>query len=93
MRWNLRDAINHVLFWLSYEHNSPLLTRKLVLLMNENERIGNPRIKMVKCVGALKIKTRVGSLRKRTLGLNFNTQNSQFLNWSLPTEKIFQVHG
>ena len=26
------------------------------------------------------------------MGLIFNVQNS-YLNWSLPTEEIFQVHG
>ena len=25
------------------------------------------------------------------MGLIFNIQNSQFLNWSFPTEEIFQV--
>ena len=30
---------------------------KSTLLMNENKRIDNPRIKIVKCVGALKMKT------------------------------------
>ena len=27
------------------------------------------------------------------MGLIFNIQNSQFLNWSFPTEEIFQVLG
>ena len=26
------------------------------------------------------------------MGLIFNIQNSQLLNWSLPTDEIFQVH-
>ena len=33
--------------------------------MNENKRIENPRIKILKCVGALKMKTRVESLKKK----------------------------
>ena len=48
------------------------------------------RINIVKCVGALKMKTCVESLQKQTMGLIFNIQNSQVLNWSLPKEEIFQ---
>ena len=61
--------------------------------MNENKRIDNPRIQIVKCVGALKMKTCVESLQKQTMGLIFNIQNSQLSNWSLPTEEIIQVPG
>ena len=53
--------------------------------MNENKRIDNPWI------GALKKKTGVESTKK--MGLIFSIQNSQLLNWSLPTGEIFQVHG
>ena len=66
---------------------------KSTLLMNENKRIDNPRIQIVKCVGALKMKTCVESLQKQTMGLIFNIQNFQLLNWSLPTEEIIQVPG
>ena len=66
---------------------------KSTLLMNENKRIDNPRIQIVKCVGALKMKTCVESLQKQTMGLIFNIQNFQLLNWSLPTEEIIQVNG
>ena len=45
--------------------------------MNENKRIDNPRI----------------AKKKQTMGLIFNIQNSQLLNWSLPTEEIIQVPG
>ena len=38
------------------------------------------------------MKTFVESLQKQTMGLIFNIQNSQLLNWSLPTDEIFQVH-
>ena len=64
--------------------------------MNENKRIENPRIKILKCVGALKMKTRVESLKKNNNNNNepiFNVKNFQFLNWFLPTEEIFQAHG
>ena len=66
---------------------------KSTLLMNENKRIDNPRIQIVKCVGALKMKTCVESLQKQTMGLIFNIQNFQLLNWSIPTEEIIQVTG
>ena len=61
--------------------------------MNENIRIDNPRIQIVKCIGAFKMKTCVESLQKQTMGLIFNVQNSQLSNWSLPTEEIIQVPG
>ena len=51
------------------------------------------RIKIVKCVGPLKMKTYVESLWRQTMGLIFHRQNSPFLNWSLPTEEIFHVHA
>ena len=66
---------------------------KSTLLMNENKRIDNPRIQIVKSVGALKMRTCVKSLQKQTMGLIFNIQNFQLLNWSLPTEEIIQVTG
>ena len=37
------------------------------------------------------MKTFVESLQKQTMGLIFNIQNSHLLNWSLPTDEIFQV--
>ena len=44
---------NNVLYCLSYKHNSPLLERKAGFnKMNENKRIDNPRMTIVKCVGA-----------------------------------------
>ena len=42
--------------------------------MNENKGIDNPRIQIVKCVGALKMKTCVELLQKQTMGLIFNLQ-------------------
>ena len=51
------------------------------------------RIKILKCVGALKMKTCVESLQKQTVGLIFSEQNYQLLDWSLLTEEIFQVHS
>ena len=66
---------------------------KSTLLMNENKRIDNSRIQIVKSVGALKMRTCVESLQKQTMGLICNIQNFQLLNWSLPTEEIIQVTG
>ena len=60
--------------------------------MNENKRIDNPRIKSVKYVSALKIKKYALNHYKNN-GLIFNVQNFQLLNWYLPREEIFQVHG
>ena len=61
--------------------------------MSENKRIENLRIKI--STDALKMKTRVESLKKKTttMSLFFNKRNSRFLNWALPTEEILQVHG
>ena len=39
------------------------------------------------------MKTCVESLQKETMGLIFSMQNSQLMNWSIPTEEIFQVYG
>ena len=61
--------------------------------MSENKRIENLRIQ--KSSDALKMKTRVESLKKKTttMSLFFNKRSSRFLNWALPTEEILQVHG
>ena len=61
--------------------------------MNESKRIDNPRLQIAKCVGLLEMKTCVESLQKQTMGLIFNKQNSQLLNYSLSTEEIIQVNG
>ena len=80
------------MYYFVYHINTIALYRqeKSTLLMNESKRIDNLRVKIVKCVGA---KTRdeksVERLQKQTMGVIFNTQNSQLLTWSLPTEEIF----
>ena len=74
---NFISTSNHILFCLSYKHNSPLLTRKVYFTMIENKRLGNPRIKIVKCVGTVKMKTCVESLQKPNNGPNFQSKNSQ----------------
>ena len=70
------------MYYFVYHINTIALYRqeKSTLLMNESKRIDNPRVKIVKCVERL---------QKQTMGVIFNTQNSQLLTWSLPTEEIF----
>ena len=62
--------------------------------MNENKRIDNPRLTIVKCVGADSYdeKMRWIIITKATMVVIFNLQDSHFLTLSLPT-KVFQVHG
>ena len=88
---NFISTSNHVFF--VYHKNTIALywQEKSTLLMNESRSIDNPWMRVVKCVDALKMKTCVESLKKQTVGLIFNIQNSQLLNWCLATEKIFQV--
>ena len=58
--------------------------------MNENKIIDNPRIKIAKCVGAkVQDERYVETQLKQRMGVIFDTQNSQLLTWSLPTEDIF----
>ena len=62
--------------------------------MNENKRIANPWIKIVKSIGTeAQGEKCVETLQNQTMGAIFNTQNPQLVTWSLPTEEIFQVHG
>ena len=90
---NSISTSNRVLFFLSYKHNSPLLTRKVnFILINENKRIDNPQRKIVNCVGAKRRKC-VETLQKQKMDVIFNTLNSHLLSRSLPTEEIFQVNG
>ena len=60
--------------------------------MNENKRINNPWIGVVKCVDALKMKTSVESLQKQTVGLIFNIKKNH-IYWIGPyrQKKIFQA--
>ena len=54
-------------YYFVYHINTVALywQEKSTLLMNENKRIDNTRMKIVKCVSALKMKTRVESLEKQ----------------------------
>ena len=50
--------------------------------MNENKRIDNPLIKIVKCVGAKAQDEKcVETIQKQTIGVIFNIQNSQLMTW------------
>ena len=98
MEFNTRREISYLQvtrYYFVYHVNTIAFywQEKSTLLMNENKRIDNPRIQIVKSVGALKMRTCVESLQKQTMGLIFNIQNFQLLNWSLPTEEIIQVNG
>ena len=98
MEFNTRREISYLQvtrYYFVYHVNTIAFywQEKSTLLMNENKRIDNPRIQIVKSVGALKMRTCVESLQKQTMGLIFNIQNFQLLNWSLPTEEIIQVTG
>ena len=59
--------------------------------MNGNKRIASPWIKIVKSVGAKALDEKcVETTQNQTMGVIFNTQNSQLVTWSLPTEKSFR---
>ena len=62
--------------------------------MNENNRIDNPQIKIVKYFG-LKAQDEkcVETSQKQTMDVIFNKQNSQLLTRSFPVEEIIQVNG
>ena len=63
--------------------------------MNENNRIDDPQIKIVKCVGpkAQDKKKCVETVQKQTIDVIFKKQNSQLLTLSFPTQEISQVNG
>ena len=59
--------------------------------MNENKRIASPGIKIVKSVGDKALDEKcVETIQSQTMCVIFNTQNSQLVTWSLPTEKSFR---
>ena len=67
---NTRREISYLqatMYYFVYRLNSRAFywQEKSTLLLNENERIDSPRIKIVKCVGALKMKTWVESLQNK----------------------------
>ena len=85
---NFISTSNHVIFVYHINTTALYWHIKSTFLMNENKRINNPWIRVVKCIDALKMKTSVESLQKQTVGLIFNIKKkSQLLNRSLPTEK------
>ena len=64
--------------------------------MNENEKINNPRIKIVKCVGAKLSLTWKNALEKYTKTNdrhNFQYTKFSIIDLVLTDEEIFQVHG
>ena len=73
---NFISTSNHVFFVCDINTKDLYWQENSTLLMNENKRIDNPWIRVVKCVDALKMKTSVESLQKKTVGLIFNLKNS-----------------
>ena len=59
--------------------------------MNENKRIASPWIKIVKSVGDKALDEKcIETIQSQTMCVIFNTQNSQLVTWSLPTENSFR---
>ena len=69
---NFISTSNHVFFVYHINTKALYWQEKSPLLMNENKRIDNPWIRVVKCVDALKMKTCLEWLQKQTLGLISN---------------------
>ena len=63
--------------------------------MNENKRINNPQIKVVKFIGTeAQDKKMCWNIIKTNNGNNFQNKNPQLLTWDLYRQKkTFQVHG
>ena len=91
---NFISTSNHVFFVYDINTTALYWQEKSTFLMNENKRINNPWIRVLKCVDTLKMKTSVESLQKQTVGLIFNIKKNHS-NWIGPyrQKKIFQVHG
>ena len=73
---NFISTSNHVFFVYDINTTALYWQEKSTFLMNENKRINNPWIRVLKCVDTLKMKTSVESLQKQTVGLIFNLKNS-----------------
>ena len=57
--------------------------------MNENKRIDNLRIKIVKCVGSKAQHEKcVGTRQKQTMGIIFNIQNSRIHGQNRPVANL-----
>ena len=61
--------------------------------MNENERIDNPQVKIVKCVGTKAQDEKMRWNSTKVNGRNFWYTKFSIIVFALPTEEIFQVHG
>ena len=91
---NFISTSNHIFFVYYINTTALYWQEKSTFLMNENKRINNPWIRVVKCVDALKMKTSVESLQKQTVGLIFNIKKITVIELVLTyRKKIFQVHG
>ena len=77
---NFISASNDVLFCLSYKHNNPVLTGKVNFINEWKWRIDNPLIKLVNSE----------TPQKQTMGVIFNTRNSQLLTFTYRQKKFFR---
>ena len=92
VEWNTRRGISYLQATMNYfvYHISTIALyrqEKSTLLMNENKRIDNPRIKIVKCVGALKMKTCFESQKKKQY-LGWFSVNKIFTKWISPYRQM-----
>ena len=69
---NFISTSNHLFFVYQINTKALYWQEKSTLLMNENKRIDNPWIRVVKCVDALEMKTCLEWLQKQTVGLISN---------------------
>ena len=77
---NFISTSNHVLLCLSYKQNSPITEKKSQLfLINENKRIDNPQMKILKCIGT---KAQDEKMHRNTTKTN-NGRNFQFTKFSV----------
>ena len=77
---NFISVSNHVWFCLSYKHNNPVLTGKVNFINEWKWRIDNPLIKLVNSE----------TPQKQTMGVIFNTRNSQLLTFTYRQKKFFR---
>ena len=68
---NFISTSNHVFFVYDINTTALYWQEKSTFLMNENKRINNPWIRVLKCVDTLKMKTSVESIQNQTVGLIF----------------------
>ena len=84
---NFISTSNHVFFVYDINTTALYWQEKSTFLMNENKRINNPWIRVLKCVDTLKMKTSVESIQKQTVGLIFNLKKITVIELVLTDRK------